>query len=80
MGCKTQSEWETIGMIQCGIRVTSNAAYHHKTKVVILLTKYNKLCDIYILYSQKSWRGIKIGDLVVGFNTTKIILSNTLIF
>ena len=53
MGCKTQSEWETIGMIQCGIRVTSNAAYHHKTKVAILVTKY-KLCNVYIPYSQKS--------------------------
>ena len=33
MGCKTQEEWEKIGIIQCGIRVTSNAAYHHTTKV-----------------------------------------------
>ena len=46
MGCKTQEEWEKIGMIQCGIRVTSNVAYHHKTKVhtVNPIVRHMKSC------------------------------------
>jgi len=33
MGCKTKEEWENIGQIQCGYRVTSEAKYYHSTKV-----------------------------------------------
>ena len=36
MGCKTQAEWEKIGAIQCSVRVTSNMAYNHTTKVAII--------------------------------------------
>ncbi|XP_065912281.1 uncharacterized protein [Dysidea avara] len=33
MGCKTQEEWEKIGRIQCGFRVTSEAKYYYSTKL-----------------------------------------------
>jgi len=33
MGCKTQEEWEKIGQIQCGFRVTTEAKYNYSTKV-----------------------------------------------
>ena len=33
MGCKTLEEWEKIGSIQCGVRVTSQAKYYHSAKV-----------------------------------------------
>lgn len=44
MGCKTEGEWEKIGMIQCGVRVTSNVAYHHTIKVCDVATTDHMVC------------------------------------
>ena len=55
MGCKTQAEWEKVGSIQCGVRVTTNATYHHATKVpimklhVVYMCNYLAICTYYAL-------------------------------
>ena len=49
MGCKTQAEWEKIGAIQCSVRVTSNVAYTHTTKVAtmtIIILCNNVTCSL----------------------------------
>lgn len=65
MGCKTQAEWEKIGSIQCGVRVTANVDYHHITKVlneiVIKLYYHGLMFEFLIFISRLDTTVLMIG-------------------